>query len=179
MLLSRWLHWRSVLTAVQPDTLIRWHRQGWRLFWRWKSRSGRPPIPADLRRLIVSIARANPTWGEERITNERLLKLGLVVSPRTVGRYLRRLRPSGGGRHSQRWAAFVRNHAQALLACDFLLDRPRAGHAGCRHASAPLDCSRAGIRVRFCHHRPCERCRRRRCGGTLATRRPDPRARQI
>lgn len=121
VLLSRWLDWRSVLTVVQPDTLIRWHRQGWRLFWQWKSRSGRPPIPADLRRLIVSMARANPTWGEERITNELLLKLGLVVSPRIVGRYLRRLRPSGGGRHAQRWAAFVRNHAHALLACDFFL----------------------------------------------------------
>jgi putative transposase len=118
-LLSRWLDWRTALTVVQPDTLIRWHRQGWRLFWRWKSRSGRPPIPADLRRLIVSMARANPTWGEERITNELLLKLGLVVSPRTVGRYLRRLRPSGGGRRAQRWAALVRNHAQALLACAF------------------------------------------------------------
>ena len=121
VLLSRWLDWRSVLSVVQPDTLIRWHRQGWRLFWRWKSRPGRPPIPADLRRLIVAMARANPTWGEERIANELLLKLGLVVSPRTVGRYLRHLRPSGGGRQSQRWATFVRNHAQALLACDFFI----------------------------------------------------------
>ena len=121
VLLSRWLDWRSVLSVVQPDTLIRWHRQGWRLFWRWKSRPGRPPIPTDLRRLIVAMARANPTWGEERIANELLMKLGLAVSPRTVGRYLRHLRPSGGGRHSQRWAGFVRNHAQALLACDFLV----------------------------------------------------------
>jgi putative transposase len=121
VLLSRWLDWRSVLSVVQPDTLIRWHRQGWRLFWRWKSRPGRPPIPADLSRLIITMARANPTRGEERIANELLLKLGLVVSPCTVGRYLRHLRPSGGGRHSQRWAAFVRNHAQAVLACDFLI----------------------------------------------------------
>lgn len=59
-LLSRWVDWRSVLSVVQPDTLIRWHRQGWRVFWRWKSRPGRPPIPADLRRLIVAMARANP-----------------------------------------------------------------------------------------------------------------------
>ena len=50
VLLSRWLDWRALLTVVQPDTLIRWHRQGWRLFWRWKSRAGRPPIPADLQR---------------------------------------------------------------------------------------------------------------------------------
>jgi putative transposase len=77
-----------MLTVVKPDTLIRWHRQGWRLFWRWKSRSGRPPIPVGLRRMIIAIARANPTWGEERIADELLLKLGLAVSPRTVGRYL-------------------------------------------------------------------------------------------
>lgn len=63
VLLSRLLDWRSLLTVVNPDTLIRWHRQGWRLLRRWKSRSGRPPIPADLRRLIVAMARANPTWG--------------------------------------------------------------------------------------------------------------------
>src|SRR5215210_8794828 len=82
VLLSRLLDWRSLLTVVQPDTLIRWHRQGWRLLWRWKSRPGRPPIPRDLQRLIVSMALANPTWGEERIANELRLKLGLAVSPR-------------------------------------------------------------------------------------------------
>ena len=121
VLLSRWLDWRSMLTVVRPDTLIRWHRRGWRLFWRWKSRPGRPPIPADLRRLIVVMARANPTWGEERIADELRLKLGLTVSPRTVGRYIRRFRPSSGGRSSQRWATFVRNHAHAVLACDFFI----------------------------------------------------------
>jgi putative transposase len=110
-----------LLTVVQPDTLIRWLRQGWRLFWRWKSRPGRPPIPADLRRLIVTMPRANPTWGEERIADELLLKLGLAVSPRTVGRYLRPARPSRGGHPSQRWAIFVRNHAEAILACDFFI----------------------------------------------------------
>ena len=119
VLLSRWLDWRSMLTVVKPDTLIRWHRQGWRLFWRWKSRAGRPPIPVDLQRLIITMARANPTWGEERIANELLLKLGLSVAARTVGHYLRRLRPSRGGPRAQRWATFVRNHAQAVLACDF------------------------------------------------------------
>ncbi len=121
VLLSRLLDWRSMLTVVKPDTLIRWHRQGWRLFWRWKSRSGRPPIPVSLRRLIIAMARANPTWGEERIADELLLKLGLAVSPRTVRRYLRNMRPSRGGRPSQRWATFVRNHAHAILACDFFI----------------------------------------------------------
>jgi putative transposase len=63
VLLPRLLDWRSLLTVVQPDTLIRWHRQGWRLLWRWKSRPGRPPIPMELQRLIVAMAQANPTWG--------------------------------------------------------------------------------------------------------------------
>jgi putative transposase len=94
VLLARLLdNWRSILTVVQPDTLIRWHRQGWRLVWRSRSRPGRPPIPADLQRLIVAMAQANPTWGEERIANELLMKLGLAVSPRTIGRYLRHVRP--------------------------------------------------------------------------------------
>ena len=115
VVLSRLLDWRSLLTVVQPDTLIRWHRRGWRLFWRWKSRPGRPPIPRDLQRLIVRMAHANPTWGEERIANELRLKLGLTVSPRTVGRYLRTLRPRRGGQRSQRWATFVRNHAHAVV----------------------------------------------------------------
>jgi hypothetical protein len=82
---------RALLTVVQPDTLMRWHRHGWRLFWRWKSRAGRPPIPIDLQRLIVTMARANPTWGEERIAGELLLKPGQTVSPRTVGLYLRHM----------------------------------------------------------------------------------------
>ncbi len=119
VLLSQWLDWRSILMVVKPDTLIRWHRQGWRLFWRWKSRRGPPPIPADLQRLIIAMAQANSTWGEERIADELRLKLGLTVSPRTVGRYLRRLRPSRGGQPAQRWATFVRSHAHAILACDF------------------------------------------------------------
>ncbi len=152
VLLSRLLDWRALLTVVQPDTLIRWHRQGWRLLWRRKSRRpGRPPIPRELQRLIVSMAQANPTWGEERIANELLLKLGLAVSPRTVGRYIRRLRPRHGGRRSQRWATFVRNYAHAVVACDFFttvtarhgplprplcVRRPRGRHA----SDPPLEC---------------------------------------
>ena len=88
--LARWFEWRRALVIVQPATLIRWHRQGFRLFWRWKSRPGRPPIPADLQALIRRMARENPTWGQERIANELLLKLGLRVSPRTVRKYLPR-----------------------------------------------------------------------------------------
>jgi putative transposase len=86
--LSRFVEWRRLLTIVKPDTLIRWHRKGFRLFWRWKSRGpGRPPIPADLRQVIATMAAANRTWGEERIAAELLVKLGIRVSPRTVRRY--------------------------------------------------------------------------------------------
>jgi hypothetical protein len=66
--LSRFLEWRELPTVVKPETLIRWHRKGFRLFWRWKSRApGRPPIPADVQRLIRTMAVANRTWGEDRI----------------------------------------------------------------------------------------------------------------
>jgi len=119
--LARWFDWRRALIIVQPHTLTRWHRQGFRLFWRWKSRSGRPPIPVDLQALIRRMARENPTWGEERIANELRLKLGLRVSPRTVRKYLSKRLHWGLGRRvqSQRWQTFVRNHAQAIVACDF------------------------------------------------------------
>jgi putative transposase len=95
VLLSRTIEWRSFLTVVKPETLIRWHRQAFRLFWRWKSRPvGRPRIPKDVQRLIAQMATANPIWGEERIASELQLKLGLRVSPRTVRRYMPR-RPTG------------------------------------------------------------------------------------
>ena len=82
---SRLFDWRTVLVVVKPDTLVRWHRQGFRLFWRRKSKSpGRPPLPKNLQWLIRKIARDNPSWAEERIANELKLKLGIRVSPRTV-----------------------------------------------------------------------------------------------
>jgi putative transposase len=104
--LSRWFDWRSALVIVRPETLIGWHRAGFRLWWRWKSRSGRPPIPKELRELIRRMARENPAWGQERIANELLLKLGLQVSPRTVGKYMPRPAP-GRPRGDQRWSSFL------------------------------------------------------------------------
>jgi hypothetical protein len=88
VLLSKLFYWKHALVVVQPQTLVRWHRQGFRLFWRWKSRPGRPPIPVELRQLIREMALENPIWGEERIANELLLKLGIRVSPRTVRKYM-------------------------------------------------------------------------------------------
>lgn len=120
VLLARCFPWREVLAIVQPATLFRWHRQAFRLLWRWRSRPGRPRLPADLQRLIAGMTRSNPTWGEERIAAELLVKLGIRVSPRTVRRYMAR-GTGGRGREAggQRWATFVRNHAHALVACDF------------------------------------------------------------
>jgi putative transposase len=119
--LSRWFDWRNALIVVKPDTLIRWHRRGFRLFWKWKSRPrGRPRVPDDLRKLICEMAMSNPTWGEERIADELLLKIGIRISPRTVRRYM----PKGPSRLAdpkQRWATFVRNHAKAVIASDFFV----------------------------------------------------------
>ena len=122
VVLARFFDWRSALVIVNPDTLVRWHRKGFRLFWRWKSKPrGRPKLPANLRDLIEAMADDNPTWGEARIANELLLKLGLSVSPRTIGKYLRD-RPTGRTPDpAQRWLTFVRNHAQAVIACDFFV----------------------------------------------------------
>jgi putative transposase len=90
------------------------------LLWRYKSRPGRPPLPLELRQLIRRMAVENPLWGEERIANELLLKLGVRVSPRTVRKYMPK-RPPGKPRGDQRWSTFLRNHAKALVACDFFV----------------------------------------------------------
>lgn len=119
--LSLLFDWRAALVIVQPATLIRWHCKGFCLWWRWKFKPGRPALPKDVRALIRRVALENPTWGQERIANELLLKLGLKISPRTVRKYM----PShcvgspGTRRQTQRWSAFIRNHAKGIVACDF------------------------------------------------------------
>jgi len=119
--LSRFLAWRQLLLIVKPQTLIRWHRQGFRLFWRWKSRRpGGPAISRDVQRLIATMAAANRTWGEERIANELLLKLGIRLSPRTVRRYMPS-RPRHAKKGTQAWSTFVGNHAREVLASDFFV----------------------------------------------------------
>jgi putative transposase len=119
--LGRWFDWRPALAVVQPKTFIRWHRQAFRLLWRWKSRPGRPPIPMELQALIRQMTRENPTWGQERMANELLLKLGLRVSPRTVRQYMPKRLDRGPSQRMQpqRWSTFVRNHAKVIIACDF------------------------------------------------------------
>jgi len=120
--LSRVFHWRDALVVVKPDTLIRWHRKGFRLLWRWKSRPvGRPRLSRDLQELIRRMAAENLTWGEERIANELKLKLRIRVSPRTVQKYLTAGGPSRNPDPQQRWLTFIRNHAKVIVACDFLV----------------------------------------------------------
>jgi putative transposase len=120
MLLSKCFDWKESLSIVQAATFLRWHREAFCLFWRWKSRKiGRPSLPKNLKSLIRRMASENLIWGEEQIANELLLKLGIRVSPRTVNKYLRSGRPRGTSGH--RWSTFVRNHAQAIVACDFFI----------------------------------------------------------
>ncbi len=110
--------WRQHLVLVRPESVIRWHRQAWRLFWRWRSRGplGRPRLSTEVRQLIATMARDNPRWGSERIRGE-LLKLGLVVSKRSIQRYRRRGPASPS---SQTWRTFLANHAHHLWAADLL-----------------------------------------------------------
>jgi putative transposase len=94
-LLARiWTGWRTALVIVRPETVIAWHRRGFRLRWAWKSRrrTGRPTVPADVRTLIRTMAQANPRWGAPRIHGE-LLKLGIEVCQATVATYMGRRRP--------------------------------------------------------------------------------------
>jgi transposase InsO family protein len=120
-----WLYrlYPSLLDAiiiVQPETVIRWHRRGFRAYWRWKLRhvGGRPRIDAEVRALIRRMSRENPLWGAPRIHGE-LLMLGIEVAESTVGRYMvRRRRPP-----SQGWKTFLRNHAAGIASLDLFVVR--------------------------------------------------------
>src|SRR5437016_9106924 len=119
VLLYRWFP--SVLktiTIIRPETLVRWHRAGFRRYWRWKSRSlgGRPKIDADLRALIRRMSAENPLWGAPRIHGE-LLKLGFEVAQSSVAKYMvKRCGPP-----SQGWSTFLRNHAPDIAAMDLFV----------------------------------------------------------
>jgi len=116
VLLSRfWPNWRGTLHIVTPETVILWHRQGFRHYWTWKSRrSGRPKVDREIRDLIRDMCRVNPLWGAPRIHGE-LLKLGLDVSEATVSKYMiRDRRPP-----SQTWRTFLENHVKDIVAIDF------------------------------------------------------------
>ncbi len=113
--------WKTALMIVQPDTLLRWHRDLFRLVWRRKSKRkgkvGREPLAEDIIRLIKAMAKANQTWGAERIRGE-LLKLGIKVAKSTIQRYIYQVR--GPLSTKQTWSTFLRNHAKDIWAVDFL-----------------------------------------------------------
>jgi len=108
----------QVLTIVRPETLLRWHRAGFRCYWRWKSRplGGRPQIDTELRALIRRMSIENPLWGAPRIHGE-LLKLGFSVAQSTVAKYMVKRR----GPPSQGWRTFLRNHAPDIAAMDLFV----------------------------------------------------------
>ena len=108
----------KAITIIRPETLVRWHRAGFRWYWRWKSRplGGRPQIDAELRVLIRRMSVEKPLWGAPRIHGE-LLKLGIEVAQSTVAKYMARR----GRGPSQTWKTFVRNHSPGIAAMDFLI----------------------------------------------------------
>ena len=112
-----WKDWRSSLHIVQPATVVKWHRQGFKVYWRWKSRPdkpGRPKVDLEIRQLIRRMSRENPLWGSPRIMAELLL-LGLNVGKSTVEKYMVR----GDRPPSQTWRTFLDNHIRDIAAIDF------------------------------------------------------------
>ena len=109
---------RDALAVVRPETIIRWHRAGFRAYWRWRSRPrrGRPTVPFEIRQLIREMSLANPLWGAPRFYGE-LLKLGIAIGQTSVAKYMARRR----GRPSQGWRTFLRNHADGIAAIDLFV----------------------------------------------------------
>ena len=112
-----WSEWQSPLLIFRPETVIAWHRKGFRLFWNWKTRRGkpgRPAVPKEIRDLIRRISRENPLWGDPRVHGE-LMKLGIEIGESSVTKYMvRSPRPP-----SQTWRTFLENHAKSLVSVDF------------------------------------------------------------
>ncbi len=116
-----WPGWVSALIIVKPDTVVSWHRAGFRIFWRLRScarRFGRPAIRMEVRELIRHMKSENPSWGAPRIHGE-LLQLGFEISEPTVSRYLRRLKRRPDKAKVQRWVTFLQNHREVIAAFDF------------------------------------------------------------
>jgi putative transposase len=112
-----WRDWRSALVIVKPETVVAWHRKGFRLFWTWKVRHGkpgRPKVPKETRALIRRMSRENPMWGAPRIHGE-LLKLGIDIGETSVSKYMVRQRKPP----SQTWRTFLDNHLKSLVSVDF------------------------------------------------------------
>ena len=113
-----WSNWQEPLIVVKPETVIRWHRKGFKLFWRFKSRQkgpGRPPVSPGIRNLVCRMVEANPLWGAPRIHGE-LLKLGIEISERTVSNLMPCRKPKPP---SQTWRTFLKNHMANTVSIDF------------------------------------------------------------
>jgi hypothetical protein len=137
-----WHEWRAALVIVKPETVLAWHRRGFRLVWTWRSRHrvGRPTVPLEIRTLIRTMSAANPLWGAPRIHGE-LLKLGIQVGQATVAKYMvRRRQPP-----SQTWRTFLRNHVGQMVAADFSSSRRRPAAScssrSCWRTSAGASCT--------------------------------------
>src|SRR5271155_144230 len=109
-----WPRCLDLMVVVKPATVVQWHRQGFRLYWRWRSRSGRPLVNRGIRDLIRQMCKANPLWGAPRIHGE-LLKLGIEISQATVAKYMVRRRGA------PTWRNFLRNHAECTAAIDMFV----------------------------------------------------------
>jgi len=112
-----WCNWRSALVIVKPETVIGWHRNGFRLFWTRRVRHGqpgRPPVSKEIRQLIRKMSRENPLWGAPRIHGE-LLKLGVDIGETSMGKYIVRTRNPP----SQNWRTFLENHVKTMVSVDF------------------------------------------------------------
>src|SRR6202030_4192540 len=111
-----WPRCLSVIVLVKPATVVQWHRHGFRLYWRWRSKSGRPSVEREVRELIRKMSKANPLWGAPRIHGE-LLKLGIKISQATVGRWM----PWRPKVPSPTWRSFLRNHLPEIVAIDMFV----------------------------------------------------------
>ena len=115
-----WQKWPAALVIVKPETVIRWHRQGFKRYWRWKSRPkrcGRPTISPEHIDYIRRMSGDNPSWGEDKINEELQVKFGVSHSSSTIRRYMTKRRPRRDG---QQWCTFIKNHGHELFACDFM-----------------------------------------------------------
>ena len=120
-LIQVWSDWRSALVIVKPETVIGWHRNGFRLFWTRRVRHGqpgRPPVSKEIRQLIRKMSRENPLWGAHRIHGE-LLKLGVDIGETSMGKYIVRTRNPP----SQNWRTFLENHVKTMVSVDFFTVR--------------------------------------------------------
>jgi putative transposase len=157
LLRATWSRWKDALVIVKPETVVGWHRAGFRLYWRWKSRrrDGRPRINEEIRVLIRRLAQENSDWGAPKIHGE-LQKLGFVISERTVARYLRSLQRRGDP--AKKWLAFLRNHREAIVALD-LFTVPTATFRVCT-VSSSSSTSAAGFSTSTLRriHRPIGSC---------------------